>query len=54
MFNIVADMLAVIIARDKDDGKVGSLIPHLVEGGLSILQYADDTILFLEDRKSVV
>ena len=23
-------------------------IPHLVERGLSILQYADDTILFLE------
>jgi hypothetical protein len=24
-------------------------MPHLVDGGLSILQYADDTILFLED-----
>ena len=23
------------------------LIPHLVEGGVSILQYADDTILFM-------
>ena len=23
-------------------------IPHLVDGGLSILQYADDTILFME------
>ena len=25
------------------------LVPHLVEGGLSILQYADDTILFMEN-----
>lgn len=25
------------------------IVPHLVEGGLSILQYADDTILFMED-----
>jgi hypothetical protein len=25
------------------------LVPHLVDGGLSILQYADDTILFLDD-----
>jgi hypothetical protein len=27
---------------------VGGLTPHLVEGGVSILQYEDDTILFLE------
>jgi hypothetical protein len=48
LFNIVADMLAIVIARAKEDGQVGGLIPHLVEGGVSILQYADDTILFLE------
>ena len=49
LFNIVADLLAVLIARAKADGQVGSLIPHLVEGGISILQYVDDTILFLEN-----
>jgi hypothetical protein len=27
---------------------VVGLTPHLVEGGVSILQYADDTILFME------
>ena len=27
-------------------GQVGSLIPHLVDGGVSIVQYVDDTILF--------
>ena len=47
MFNIVADMLATIIARAKEDGQVEGLIPHLVEGGVSILQYVDDTILFM-------
>ena len=41
-------MLAILIARAEDDGQVRGLIPHLVEGGVSILQYADDTILFLE------
>jgi hypothetical protein len=30
-------------------GFFDGLVPHLVEDGLSILQYADDTILFLED-----
>ena len=48
LFNIVANMLAVLIARAKEDGQVGGLVPHLVEGGVSILQYADDTILFME------
>jgi hypothetical protein len=48
LFNIVADVLAILIARAKQEGQVGGLIPHLVDGGVSILQYADDTILFLE------
>ena len=48
LFNIVADMLAVIIGRAKQHGHVEDLVPHLVDGGISILQYADDTILFME------
>ena len=48
LFNIVADMLAVMIERAKLDGQIEGVIPHLVDGGLSILQYADDTILFME------
>ena len=48
LFNVVVDMLAILIAGAKEDGQVGGLIPHLVDGGVSILQYVDDTILFLE------
>jgi hypothetical protein len=48
LFNLIADMLAILIARAKEDGQVEGLIPHLVEGGVSILQYADDTIIFME------
>jgi hypothetical protein len=48
LFNLVADILAILIARAKENGQVGGLIPHLVEGGVSILQYADDTIIFME------
>jgi hypothetical protein len=49
IFNIVTDVLAILIARAKEESQVGSLIPHLVDGGgVSILQYANDTILFLE------
>jgi hypothetical protein len=38
-------MLAIQISRLKVDGQVNGLIPHLVDGGVYILQYADDTII---------
>jgi hypothetical protein len=41
-------MLAILIEHAKANGQVGSLIPHLVEGGISVLQYVDNTILFME------
>jgi uncharacterized membrane protein YebE (DUF533 family) len=44
----VVDLLAILIARAKADGQVGGLVPHLVEGGVSILQYVDDTTIFME------
>jgi hypothetical protein len=47
LFNLVADMLAILISRAKEDGQICVLVSHLVDGGISILQYADDTILFL-------
>ncbi|WVZ95110.1 hypothetical protein U9M48_040912 [Paspalum notatum var. saurae] len=48
LFNIVVDMLAIMINRAKDARQFEGLIPHLVQEGLSILQYADDTMIFLE------
>jgi hypothetical protein len=41
-------MLAILISRVKEDGQVDELIPHLVDGGVSILQYADDTIICMQ------
>ena len=45
LFNIVADMLAILIERAKEDGQIAGVVPHLVDGGPSILQYVDDTVL---------
>ena len=47
LFNIVVDMLAILIARAKEAGQVEGVLPHLVQDGLSILQYADDTVIFM-------
>jgi hypothetical protein len=46
LFYIVEDMLAIIIEDAKVDGQIERVVPHLVDGGLYILQYTDDTILF--------
>ena len=37
LFNIVVDMLTILIGRAKENDQVGGLVPHLVEGGVSIL-----------------
>ena len=49
LFNIVGDMLAIFISRAKEAGLLSGIVPHLIEDGLSILQNADDTILFLKN-----
>ena len=49
LFNIVADMLSIFIKRATNQGQLEGVAPHLIDGGLSILQYADDTILFMDD-----
>jgi hypothetical protein len=48
LFNISADKLAILIQQAKEDAQVDGLIPHLVEEGVLILQYADDTIIFMD------
>ena len=48
LINVVADMLAILIKRAKEEGQISVVVPHLVDGGLSVPQYADDTILFME------
>ena len=47
LFNIVVDMLAIMIARAKEAAQVKGVIPNLIQDGLSILQYADDTVIFM-------
>jgi hypothetical protein len=48
LFNIVADMLVILINRAKSECQIRGVIPHLLDDGLSILQYADDTLIFID------
>ena len=48
LFNIICDMLALLINRAKADGQIRGVVPDLIDDGLSILQYADDAIIFID------
>jgi hypothetical protein len=48
LFNIIVDMLKILINHAKERGQVTGVVSHLVDDDLSILQYADDTILFMD------
>lgn len=41
-------MLDVLTARAKKDGQVSGMIPNLMDNGVSILQHANVTIIFME------
>jgi hypothetical protein len=41
-------MLAILINITKGERQLFGVIPHLVDDNISILQYADDMVLFME------
>jgi hypothetical protein len=54
MFNLAADSLAKMIHKAQENNLIKGLVPEYVDKGLAILQYADDTILCMEeDMESV-
>jgi len=51
LFNLVTDALAEILKTAGNKGVITGLLPNSVEGDLTHLQYADDTILFFENSQ---
>ncbi|CAN6249384.1 unnamed protein product [Urochloa humidicola] len=49
LFNLAADSLAKMINKAQENGLIKGMIPEYIPNGVAILQYADDTILCLED-----
>jgi len=42
-------MLAILISRAKEANHIRGVVPHLVDEGLSVLQYADDNVIFMDN-----
>jgi hypothetical protein len=45
---MLLNIVAIIIECTKVEGHIEGIVPHFVDGGLSIFQYVDDAILFME------
>src|SRR4051812_26823916 len=50
LFNIVVDALTSILAKAADHQLISGLCTEVCPGGIICLQYADDTILFLQNN----
>ncbi|KAK1570145.1 hypothetical protein QYE76_027234 [Lolium multiflorum] len=49
LFNMAANSLSKMISLAQQNGLIKGLADNLVEKGISLLQYADDTILLIQD-----
>ena len=55
LFNMVVDALASILDKAKAAGHILGITPHVVEGGgVSLLQYADDTIIMMQGSEAEI
>uniref|UniRef100_A0A8I6WLN0 Reverse transcriptase domain-containing protein n=1 Tax=Hordeum vulgare subsp. vulgare TaxID=112509 RepID=A0A8I6WLN0_HORVV len=49
LFNLVADVFSKMLIKASSCGLISGLLNNIIPGGVVSLQYADDTLLFLED-----
>lgn len=48
LFNFVADRLSRMIHKAQSNSLFCALADHIIESGVAVLQYADDTIICLK------
>jgi hypothetical protein len=48
LFDFMADSLAAILSRANGAGHRQGIVPHLIPGRVTHLQYADDTMIMIE------
>lgn len=49
LFNLVADVFTKMLIEVERHNLITGLLPNVIQGGVISLQYADDTLLFLEN-----
>jgi hypothetical protein len=49
LFDFVADALDIILSRARAAGHIQGVVPHLIPEGVTHLQYADDTMIMVQN-----
>ena len=53
LFNTVVDVFSKMLIKGSNQNLIRGLCPRFNPGGVVCLQYADDTLLFLENDREV-
>ena len=48
LFNLVADVLGVLLNKAVNRGHINGVLSELLPGGISHIQYADDTVIMID------
>jgi hypothetical protein len=51
LINFVADALDAILVKARDAGHIQGVVPHLIPGGVTYLQYAYDTMILIQNTE---
>ena len=51
LFNFIVEALSAMLSAAASAGHIKGVVPHLVPGGLTHLQYADDTIILIQNEE---
>jgi hypothetical protein len=51
LFDFMVDSLAAILSQENAAGHIQGVVPHLMPGGVTHLQYADDTMIMIEPTR---
>jgi hypothetical protein len=54
LFNLVVDALAAMLDLVKRRGRIAGLVSDLIDRGLTHLQYADDTVLMIQNKEESI
>jgi hypothetical protein len=54
LFNLVAGTLSSLMTRTVEKGMLRGVVSHLIPGGITHIQYADDTILMIDGEESSI
>uniref|UniRef100_A0ACD5TWE6 Uncharacterized protein n=1 Tax=Avena sativa TaxID=4498 RepID=A0ACD5TWE6_AVESA len=54
LFNLIGEAHSAILSRACVSGHIAGLVPELIPGGISHLQYADDTLIMIQNDEQQI